>query len=128
MDRNKSNINSQELSEIVVGGMQEKKAVDIVVLDLRKITKAIADFFVICSGNSDTHVDSIADSIEEFIYKQTNEDPWRKEGMENKEWILIDYVNVVVHIFQKEKRKFYELEDLWGDAEITHINTEITNI
>lgn len=128
MDKSKSGVNSQELSKIVVEGMQDKKAVDIVVLDLRKITKAIADFFVICSGNSDTHVDSISDNVEEFIYKQTNEDPWRKEGRENKEWILIDYVDVVVHIFQKEKRKFYELEDLWGDAEIININSEITNI
>jgi len=128
MDRSKSDINSQELSEIVVAGMQEKKAIDIVILDLRKISKAVADFFVICSGNSDTHIASIADSVEEFIYKQANEAPWQKEGRENKEWILIDYVSIVVHIFQKDKRSYYELEDLWGDAEITHINSEITNI
>ena len=128
MDKNKSDVNSQNLSEIVVAGMQEKKAVDIALLDLRKISKAVADFFVICSGNSDTHIASIADSVEEFMYKQANESPWQKEGRENKEWILIDYVSIVVHIFQKEKRNYYELEDLWGDAEITHINSEITNI
>jgi ribosome-associated protein len=105
-----------------VKGMQEKKAVDIVVLNLKHIKNAVADYFIICSGNSDTQVDSITDSIEEEIYKSSQQDPWHKEGKENKEWILLDYVDVVAHVFKKDRRAFYALEELWGDAHITHID------
>jgi ribosome-associated protein len=117
---NKVNINSDELSELVVKGMQEKKALDIVVLNLKHIKNAVADYFVICSGNSDTQVDAITDSIEAEIYKLSKQDPWHKEGQENKEWILLDYVDVVAHVFKKDRRAFYALEDLWGDAQITY--------
>lgn len=117
-------VTSAKLSELVVKGMQEKKAVDIVVLDLRHIKNAIADFFIICSGNSDTHVDAITDSVEEEIYKQINHDPWQKEGKENKEWILLDYVDVVAHIFKKDRRAFYALEELWGDAQISYVDSQ----
>ncbi|QHT68023.1 ribosome silencing factor [Rhodocytophaga rosea] len=117
---NKVNINSDELSELVVKGMQEKKALDIVVLNLKHIKNAVADYFVICSGNSDTQVDAITDSIEAEIYKLSSQDPWHKEGQENKEWILLDYVDVVAHVFKKDRRAFYALEDLWGDAQITY--------
>ena len=117
---NKININSDELSELVVKGMQEKKALDIVVLNLKHIKNAVADYFIICSGNSDTQVDAITDSIEAEIYKLSRQDPWHKEGQENKEWILLDYVDVVAHVFKKDRRSFYALEDLWGDAQITY--------
>jgi ribosome-associated protein len=117
---NKVNINSDELSELVVKGMQEKKALDIVVLNLKHIKNAVADYFIICSGNSDTQVDAITDSIEAEIYKLSRQDPWHKEGQENKEWILLDYVDVVAHVFKKDRRAFYALEDLWGDAQITY--------
>lgn len=113
------------LAETVVKGMQEKKAEDIVILDLKSIRGAISDYFVICSGNSDKQVDAIADSVEEQVFKDRAEDPWHREGKENKEWILLDYVNVVVHVFQTEKRKFYGLEELWGDAEIEHIDSSM---
>ncbi|WP_420582175.1 ribosome silencing factor [Reichenbachiella sp.] len=113
--------NSKILSDAVIHGMKEKKASDIVLIDLREIGNAVADFFVICSGNSDTQIDAISDSVEEEVYKLTSDNPWRKEGKENKEWILMDYANVVVHIFRNDRREFYSLEKLWGDATITSI-------
>lgn len=116
--------NKVNLRETVVRGMLEKKAQDIVVMDLRKVRGAVADYFVICTGSSDTQVEAIAESIEEEVYKTTSENPWRKEGKQNKEWILIDYVDVVAHVFKKEKREFFALEDLWGDAEIINISTD----
>ena len=114
-------VNSEILSAWVVEGMLEKKAVDVVVMDLREIKHAVADYFVICSGNSDTQIDAISDSIEEQIHKYSNQNPWKREGQQNKEWILLDYVDVVAHVFNKEKRTFYGLEELWGDAKITRI-------
>ena len=113
--------NSEKLSRLIVRGMQEKKAADIVVMDLRKVKNAVADFFVICSGNSDKQLVAIADSIDEEVYKTLKEDPWHMEGKNNKEWMLLDYINVVAHIFKKEQRGFYALEKLWGDADITEV-------
>lgn len=114
---------SQQLSEAIVKGMQEKKAQDIVVMDLRSVKNAVADFFVICSGNSDKQLEAISDSIDEEVYKATKENPWHTEGKNNKEWMLLDYINVVAHVFRKDKRQFYALEQLWGDAEITEIES-----
>lgn len=112
---------SQKLSDLIVKGMQEKKASEIVLLDLRKVKNAVADFFVICSGNSDKQIDAIADSVDEEVFKGLKENPWHVEGKNNKEWMILDYTNVVVHIFRKDRRSFYALEKLWGDAEITEI-------
>lgn len=111
---------AEELSRLIVKGMEEKKASDIVVMDLRGIKNSFTDFFVICSGNSDTQIEAISDSIEESTIK-LKEKPWRSEGKDNKQWILIDYINVVAHVFLKDKRDFYGLEELWGDAKITRI-------
>lgn len=124
MKEKKKEISSEELSQLVVHGMLEKKAVDIVVMDLRQIHNAITDFFVICSGNSDTQLDAINTSVDEEVYKVTGRSPWHKEGRQIKEWILMDYVDVVVHIFKKDRRDFYDLESLWGDAKITEIDEE----
>lgn len=121
MAKKKKALNSEKLSEAIVLGMQEKKGFDIVVLDLRKVKNAVADFFVICSGNSDKQLDAISESIDEFVFKKVKENPWHSEGKSNKEWMLLDYINVVAHVFKKEKRNFYALEKLWGDAEITEI-------
>ncbi len=121
MAKRKKELNSEKLSEAIVLGMQEKKGFDIVVLDLRKVKNAVADFFVICSGNSDKQLDAISESIDEFVFKKVKENPWHSEGKSNKEWMLLDYINVVAHVFKKEKRNFYALEKLWGDAEITEI-------
>jgi len=112
-------LSSKQISDAIVLGMLEKKATDIVLIDLRKVKHAVADFFVICSGNSDTQIDAIADSVEDELIKKAKTKPWKKEGFENKEWILIDYVDVVAHIFNKEKRVFYALEELWADAIVT---------
>ena len=114
-------VSSDVLSEWMVEGMLEKKAMDIVVMDLREVKHAIADYFVICSGNSDTQIDAISESVEEQIHKNSKQNPWKREGQQNKEWILLDYVDVVAHIFNKEKRTFYGLEELWGDAKITRV-------
>ncbi len=118
-----SELTSAELCRVIVHGMQEKKAQNIVVMDLRHVKNAFTDYFVLCSGTSDTQIDAIADSIDEEMYKSTGQNPFHKEGKTNREWILLDYIDVVVHVFKKEKRDFYKLEDLWGDAEFEYIDS-----
>ena len=117
-------LNSEQLSQVVVKGMQEKKALDIVLMDLRQVNNAIADFFVICSGTSDTHIEGVSDSIDKEVSQLNGESPWHREGINNKTWVLLDYVDVVVHIFNRENRSFYKLEELWGDAIITKFEEE----
>lgn len=123
--KRRKQLSSTELSQYVIEGMHEKKANHVVLMDLRKVNKAIADFFVICSGNSDTQIDAISKSVEEVVYKNVGEDPWNREGRQNREWILLDYVDVVVHIFTNEKRAFYDIESLWGDAEFTYYGDDL---
>lgn len=118
MVKNKVLSESAYLSELAIYGIQEKKGNDIVRLDLRNIFSSVSDYFVICHADSSTQVKAIANSVEEEIFKATQQEPWRKEGLEFGEWILLDYVDVVVHIFRTDKREFYGVEDLWGDAEI----------
>jgi ribosome-associated protein len=110
---------STYLSEIAVHGIQEKKGNDIVRLDLRNLNSSVSDYFIVCNADSTTQVKAIADSVEDEIYKLTQTNPWRKEGLDNAEWIILDYFDIVVHIFRTEKRDFYGIEDLWGDAETT---------
>lgn len=106
---------------VIVHGLQEKKGINIVSIDLRKVSSAFTDYFVICHGSSNRQVDALADGVEEEMRKTLNERPIHREGSENAEWILLDYYNVVVHIFSEEKRNFYALEELWGDGVIeTH--------
>lgn len=112
------NNSAEILAEIAVKGMQEKKGIDIVRLDLRKLKGAFADMMVICHGNSDRQVEAIADGVEDEIRLATGEKPLHREGGDKAEWVLLDYVNVVVHVFLEEKRRFYGIEDLWGDAEL----------
>lgn len=109
-------LSSQKLSKVVVKGMQEKKASDIVVMDLRNIQNSIADFFIVCSGNSSTQIEAISNSIEMMVFKTYQESPWHVEGRANSEWILLDYTDVVAHVFNLDKREFYSLETLWGDG------------
>lgn len=123
MQENKSAVESGELAQLVVKGMQERKAKDIVVMDLRHIHNAVASYFVICSGTSDTQIDAISDAVADEVYKHVRQDPWHREGKQNKEWILLDYVDVVAHIFKGEKRAFYGLEELWGDAKTTTVES-----
>ncbi len=119
--RKTKNTASDALVKLVVHGMQEKKATGIIIMDLRKVKNAFTDFFVICSANSDTQTDAIKNSVEDEVYKITQKNPDHSEGSQNKEWILLDYFDVVVHVFRKDRRRFYGLEELWGDAEVTEI-------
>jgi len=121
MPKRKTDPDSRRLCDAIVEGMQENKAKDIVVLDLRKISNSVCDFFVICSGESSTQVDGISTSVTRHTRKELSEKPWHIEGKTNSEWVLLDYINVVAHIFYKDARSFYELEDLWSDAERTDI-------
>lgn len=107
---------SKILCDAIVEGMQENKAQDIVVLDLREIGNAVCDYFVICSGESSTQVEGISSSVMRHTRKELSEKPWNVEGKNNREWVLMDYVSVVAHVFYKETREFYDLEDLWADA------------
>jgi ribosome-associated protein len=107
-----------DLKDIIVKAMLEKQAENIVSIDLRKFNNRLAEMFIICHGNSVTQVEAIADYIEELSKKQLNQKPFHREGFENKEWILLDYFDIVVHVFLEEKRDFYSIEQLWGDGEI----------
>lgn len=117
----KQSVSSQMLTQAVVAGLQDRKGKSITLLDLREVKNSIADYFVICTGTSDTHVDALKTSVEVETSKQYKQDPWHVEGRENRQWILMDYVDVVVHIFQSDKRDRFGLEELWGDAKITQI-------
>jgi len=110
------NKNSKILKSIV-HAIQEKKGEHIVSLDLRRIPEAVADFFIICEASSQVQVKAIADFVEEYLKQNLGETPYRHEGMQQAHWILIDYVNVVVHVMQSETRKFYKLEEMWSDGE-----------
>ena len=109
---------SDILANVIIEGMREIKAKEIVSLDLRGLESSVCDFFIVCHGTSNTHASAIADSVIEETLKTVKEKPWHKEGLTNGDWILLDYGNVVAHIFQKEKREYYNIEKLWGDAKI----------
>ncbi len=115
---------SEMMAQIVAHGMQEKKGQAVTLLDLRKIPNALFDFFIICHAQSTTHVESIADSIEFEMHKALNEKPLHVEGYTNGEWILLDYVNIVAHVFLEDKRKFFNLEGLWADADIKQLEED----
>lgn len=108
---------NSKLFKSIINAIQEKKGENIISLDLRKIPEAVADFFIICEASSTTQVKAIADFIEFLTRKTTNELPYRTEGQQTGQWVLIDYVSVVVHVMQPETRKFYKLEEMWSDAE-----------
>jgi ribosome-associated protein len=112
---------AEQLVDAVVHGMEEVKAHDIVVMDLRKVSNALSDFFVVCHGTSSTQVQAIADSVEKETYRILQDEPSHTEGARNATWILMDYVNVIVHVFSKDARDFYALEDLWADASVKRI-------
>lgn len=124
MAKKRKDGSSKKLCDAIVKGMVEKKAADILVMDLRKVKNAVADFFVICSGGSDKQLDAITQSIDDEVFKAVKENPWHVEGKNNKEWMLLDYFDVVAHVFRKDKREFFALEKLWGDAEMTEIEAD----
>ena len=117
-----NNLDSSDiLANVIISGMLNNKSENIVSLDLKKIESAVCDYFIICHGNSNTHITAIANNIIKETSKELNDKPLSKEGISNGTWILLDYGNVVAHIFQKEIRDYYNLEELWGDAQIKNI-------
>ena len=115
--------NANRLITFILKGIEEVKGKDIAILDLRAIDNTVCEYFIICSGTSNTQVNAIVSSITKIVSKETKDKPWHVEGTDNAEWVLIDYSNVVVHVFQKHIREFYDIEGLWGDAKVTAIAT-----
>jgi len=112
------------LNDAIIHGIQEKKGTDIVILDLRELSDTVTDFFIVCHANSSTQVKAIAGAVEEEVKKLVATRPWHIEGIEQAQWVLLDYVNTVVHVFVKDLREFYRVEDLWNDA----VRTDVPNL
>lgn len=123
MQKNK---NVTEIVACIIESIKEKKGEEIVTIDLTKLENTITDYFIICHGNSNRQVDSIAEGIERKLKTDYNEHVFYKEGVQQAEWILLDYFNIVVHVFQKDIRHHYKLEELWADGEITTVSNEIS--
>ncbi|MBV2195550.1 MULTISPECIES: ribosome silencing factor [Flavobacterium] len=119
----KKNTNNDDLLALIIKGIEDVKGNDINILDLREIENTVCDYFVICNGNSNTQVNAIVGSVQKVVSKELKEKPWHVEGEQNGEWVLMDYVSIVVHVFQKHIREYYNIESLWGDAKITTIDT-----
>jgi ribosome-associated protein len=119
----KANTNADQLITTIIGGIEEVKGKEITILDLREIENTVCDYFIVCEGTSNTQVNAIVSSIQKQVSKTLKDKPWHIEGTDNAEWILMDYVNVVVHVFQKHIREYYDIESLWGDAKTTQIET-----
>lgn len=115
----KIKVSNDDLVAHIIKGIEEVKGSNINILDLRELDNTATDYFIVCDGNSNTQVNAIANSVQKIVSKEIHEKPWHVEGQENAEWVLMDFVNVVVHIFQKPIREHYNLEELWGDAKIT---------
>ncbi len=120
----KKEINNDVLLANIIKGIEEVKGEDINIMDLREIDNASCDYFVICNGNSNTQVNAIMNSVQKTVSKSIQDKPWHVEGSDNAEWVLMDYVNIVVHVFQKHIREYYNIESLWGDAKITLIENK----
>ncbi len=118
----KKQVSTDDLITVIIKGIDDVKGENIQLLDLRGIENTVCDYFIICSGNSNTQVNAISGSVQKVVSKELKDKPWHIEGQGNSEWILMDYVNVVVHVFQKHVRDFYDIESLWGDAKITKVN------
>lgn len=121
------NTEKQLLVEKIIEAIQDTKGEDVLVFDLSNIENAVAETFIICSGNSNTQVSSIAGNIEKKVRNELKDRPWHVEGNENAMWVLLDYVSVVVHVFQKQVREYYDIETLWGDAKVTRIEDAQSN-
>ncbi len=119
----KDNNNSDQLITTILGGIEDVKGKEIKILDLRELENTVCDYFIICEGTSNTQVNAIVNSIQKKVSKELKDHPWHIEGSDNAEWVLMDYVNVVVHVFQKHIRQYYDIESLWGDAKMTEIET-----
>jgi len=120
----KKTISTDVLLTNIIKGIEEVKGNDIEILDLREIDTAVCDYFVICNGSSNTQVNAIVNSVQKVVSKEIKDKPWHVEGTDNAEWVLMDYVSIVVHVFQKEIREYYNIEGLWGDAKITKLENK----
>ena len=118
----KKQVSADDLIAAIIKGIDDVKGEDIQLLDLREIENTVCDYFIVCSGNSNTQVNAISGSVQKIVSKELHDKPWHIEGQGNSEWVLMDYVNIVVHIFQNQFREHYDIESLWGDAKITAIN------
>ena len=119
----KKEVGTDQLITQIIRGIEEVKGQEIEILDLREIENTVCDYFIICNGTSNTQVNAIVNSVQKSVSKELREKPWHVEGMDNAEWVLIDYVHVVVHVFQKHIREFYDIEGLWGDAQTIKIES-----
>ena len=117
----KSRSTEDSLISNIVYGIENVKGLDVSILDLRDIENTVCRYFVVCTGSSNTHVSAIVSAIKKTVSKELKEKPFHTEGNENAEWVLIDYINVVVHVFQKQTREYYNIEELWGDAKTTKV-------
>ena len=117
----KSRSTEDSLISNIVYGIENVKGLDVSILDLRDIENTVCRYFVVCTGSSNTHVSAIVSAIKKTVSKELKEKPFHTEGNENAEWVLIDYINVVVHVFQKQIREYYNIEELWGDAKTTKV-------
>ncbi|MFV0566740.1 MAG: ribosome silencing factor [Flavobacteriaceae bacterium] len=119
----KKNISADQLISVIISGIEDVKGKEITILDLREIENTVCDYFIICEGTSNTQVAAIVNAVQKKVSKTLKDHPWHTEGLDNAEWVLMDYVNVVVHVFQKHIRQYYDIESLWGDAKTTVIET-----
>ena len=120
----KKAVDTDVLLANIIKGIEDVKGNDIDILDLRDIETAVCDYFIICNGSSNTQVNAIVNSIQKLVSKELKDKPWHVEGTDNAEWVLMDYVSIVVHVFQKQIREYYNIEGLWGDAKITTIQNK----
>lgn len=118
------NNSTDDLLTCIIKGIEDVKGLDIDILDLREIDNRVCDYFVICNGTSNTQVNAIVNSIQKGVSRELKDKPWHVEGTENGEWVLMDYVSIVVHVFQKHIREYYNIESLWGDAKITSLKNK----
>jgi len=119
----KENTSADQLITTILEGIEDVKGQHINILDLRDIENTVCDYFIVCEGTSNTQVNAIVNSVQKKVSKTLRDKPWHIEGSENAEWVLMDYVNVVVHVFQKHIREYYDIESLWGDAKMTEIKS-----
>ncbi len=124
MRKTKKQADTEELLNAIIEGIQRIKGLDIVKINLSKINHTECNYFVICHGKSNTQVDAIAHSVEDTVLELAGEKAWHSDGYRNSIWVLLDYADVMVHVFQKEARDFYDLENLWADAPIEKVENE----
>lgn len=120
----KKSASTDVLLTCIIKGIEDVKGNDIDILDLREIDTAVCDYFVVCNGSSNTQVNAIVNSVQKLVSKELKDKPWHVEGSDNAEWVLMDYVSIVVHVFQKQIREYYNIEGLWGDAKITTLENK----